>query len=144
MFGLFSLAGLNIVFLQSDRAGLVVNFLIETTGITHYVAARGSSPECCLGCLTISTGCSLSPARRHPGVLGLHQGPVGPVHLVVETAGVTQVVPRVISAPERSVCDTAVNTLSAIFRLRLLRTLVEGVGEGRGHVRDGQVGGEGG
>jgi len=144
MLGLFSLAGLNIVFLQSDRAGLVVNLLIETTGITHYVAARGSSPESCLGRLTICTSCSLSPARRNPGVLGLHQRPVGPVHLVVETAGVAQVVPCVVSAPERSVSNTAVNTLSAVFRLRLLRTLVEGVGEGRGHVRDGQVGGQGG
>jgi len=76
-----------------------VDFLVESTGIADNVAARSSSPECGLGCLAVSTGGSFSSTRRYSGVLRLHQGPVGAVHLVVEPTGIAQVVTRVVSAP---------------------------------------------
>jgi len=63
MLCLFPLACLNIVFLQRDRARLVVDFLVETTSIADNITASCSSPESCLGCLTISTGGAFSPTR---------------------------------------------------------------------------------
>ena len=37
----------------------------------------------------------------HQTPLGLHQRPVGPVHLVVEAAGVAEVVPVTVTPPQR-------------------------------------------
>ena len=43
---------------------------------------------------------------------------VGPVHFVVEAAGVTQVVPRAVPAPERGRCGSTVYTLPAFCEKR--------------------------
>jgi len=47
--------------------------------------------------------------------LWFDEGPVGAVHLVVEAAGVAQVVPVAIAAPQRRRCCAAVNAFSAIY-----------------------------
>ena len=49
-------------------------------------------PECGLRGLAIGAAGALPPARGHAGVLGLDEGPVGAVHLVVESARVAEVV----------------------------------------------------
>lgn len=46
--------------------------------------------------------------------LGLDERPVLPVHLVVQAAGVTQIVARTVSPPERGRRGAAVHTLSAL------------------------------
>ena len=49
-------------------------------------------PECGLRGLAVGAAGALPPARGHAGVLGLDEGPVGAVHLVVKSTGVTQIV----------------------------------------------------
>ena len=49
-------------------------------------------PERGLRGLAVGAAGPLPPARGHAGVLGLDEGPVGAVHLVVESTGVTQIV----------------------------------------------------
>lgn len=54
-----------------------------------------------------------APGTTHQPSLGLDEGPVLSVHLVVEPAGITQVMPGSISSPERGGCRPAVHTLPA-------------------------------
>ena len=49
-------------------------------------------PERGLRGLAVGAAGALPPARGHAGVLGLDEGPVGAVHLVVEAARVAEVV----------------------------------------------------
>ena len=51
----------------------------------------------------------------HQTPLGLHQRPVGPVHLVVEPAGVAEVVPVTVTPPQRGWCRSAVDTLATLW-----------------------------
>lgn len=50
----------------------------------------------------------------HQPPLGFEQGPVDAVHLVVEPAGVAEVVPRAVPPPERGGHGPAVDTLSPL------------------------------
>lgn len=54
-----------------------------------------------------------APRTTHQSPLGLDQGSVLPVHLVVEPAGIAQVVASAISPPERGGCGPTVDTLPA-------------------------------
>lgn len=52
-------------------------------------------------------------ALAYQPALGLNEGPVDAIHLVVEAAGVTQVVPGAVPPPEWGGHGPAVDTLSA-------------------------------
>ena len=56
---------------------------------------------------------SRSRALAYQPALGLDKGPVDAVHLVVEAAGVAQVMPRPVAPPERGGHGPTVDTLSA-------------------------------
>jgi len=128
-FVLFPLPGLDIVLLQCNWSRLAVNLLIKSTSVTNNVSSRCSSPERGLGCLTVCTTCSLSPGAGHPGVLGLDQGPVGAVHLVVQPARIAKIITRGVSTPERGVGHATVDTLPAILGLAGLLLAAGGLGE---------------
>lgn len=55
-------------------------------------------------------------ARSYQSPLGLDEWPVLPVHLVVQPAGVAQVVAGPVSAPERGGCGPTVDTLPAFCK----------------------------
>ena len=114
--GLLPLPRLNVVFLQLNGTVSPVNFVVKTTGVTDWSSLLVPPPEgggggAAVGALDVP---------RPPGGLGLAGGgvvpqyrPVGAVHLVVETAGVTEIVPTGVSPPERSGGHPAVDTLPA-------------------------------
>lgn len=58
----------------------------------------------------------LSLCHTHQTLLGPHQRPVDPVHLVVEAAGVAQVVPGAVPAPQWCRQGSTVDTLPALTR----------------------------
>ena len=54
---------------------------------------------------------------HHSRVLGLDERPVGPVHLVVEAAGIAEVVPIAVAPPEGSRGRRAVDALAALCKM---------------------------
>ena len=93
-----------------------MNLVVQTASVTHHgVALLDPPPEGGLaGAAVVAGGVSPLLQTAHlAGLPGLHQRPVGAVHLVVETAGVTEIVPTCVSPPERSGGDSAVDTLPA-------------------------------
>ena len=54
--------------------------------------------------------------RSYQPSLGLDERPVLPIHLVVEPAGIAEVVARAIPSPERGGCSPTVDTLPAFCR----------------------------
>lgn len=96
----FSVSGLNSFFLHSQGSVNIVQLVVEPTGITDRVAVGISPPQGGGGGLTVSTGCARPPGCRQPS-LGFDQGSVLPVHFVIESTGVTQVVPGAVSSPQR-------------------------------------------
>ena len=140
--GLLPLPRLNVVFLQFNGTVSPVNFIVKTTGVTDWSSLLVPPPEgggggAAVGALDVP---------RPPGGLGLAGGgvvpqyrPVGAVHLVVETAGVTEIVPTGVSPPERSVTAPTVDALPVVLVANLL-----GAGRGRGAGGLGHRGGGGG
>lgn len=65
-------------------------------------------------------GCLLSECRKgvrsgtHQSSFGLDKGPVLPVHLVVQSTGVAQVVTGTVPSPQGSGGGTAVYTFTAL------------------------------
>lgn len=58
----------------------------------------------------------LCPAGTHQALLGPNEGPVDAVHLVVEAAGIAQVVASAVSAPQWCGQGPAVDTLTTLTR----------------------------
>lgn len=85
---------------------------VEATGIAHGLALRIAAPQRGGGGLAVGTGEAHSAGGRQPA-LGLDERPVDAVHLVVEAAGVAQIVTRPISPPEWGGHSPTVDTLSA-------------------------------
>jgi len=98
---LLSLPRLHAVLLQRDRPRLVVDLLVESARVAHNVSGHRSSPQRRCHRVAIGARCAFPSARGDPRVLGFHQRPICPVHLVVEAASVAEVVARCVSAPER-------------------------------------------
>lgn len=95
-----SVSGLNSFFLHSQGSVNIVQLVVEPTGITDGIAVGISPPQGGSGGLTVCTGRARPPGCRQSS-LGFDQGPVLPVHFVVESAGVTQIVPSAIPSPQR-------------------------------------------
>ena len=96
-----------------DRSVHTMDLVVQTTGIAHNTAAiLDPAPESGLAGATVAAVgvCSLLQVAVL-GVAALDQRSVGSIHLMIETAGVTQIVASGISSPERSVGDSAVDTL---------------------------------
>ena len=51
----------------------------------------------------------------YQSLLGLDQGPVGAVHLVVETTGVTEIVTVAVTSPQRGRGGATVDTLATLL-----------------------------
>ena len=143
--GLLPLPRLNVVFLQLNGTVSPVNFVVKTTGVTDWSSLLVPPPEgggggAAVGALDVP---------RPPGGLGLAGGgvvpqyrPVGAVHLVVETAGVTEIVATGVSPPERSVTTPTVDALPVVLVGHTL--LGAGRGRGAGGLRHRGGGGGGG
>lgn len=95
-----SVSGLNSFFLHSQGSVNIVQLVVEPTGITDGIAVGISPPQGGSGGLTVCTGRARPPGCRQSS-LGFDQGPVLPVHFVVESTGVTQIVPSAVPSPQR-------------------------------------------
>lgn len=95
----FSVSGLNSFFLHSQGSVNIVQLVIEPAGVTDRITIGISPPQRGGGGLTVCTGCARPSCCRQPS-LGLNQGPVLPVHFVIESTGVTQIMPGAISPPQ--------------------------------------------
>lgn len=71
---------------------------IQAAGVTDWLALCVSAPQSGDGGMAVGTGQSDATGGRQPS-LGLDQWPVDAVHLVVESAGIAQVVTRAVSPP---------------------------------------------
>lgn len=96
----FSVSGLNSFFLHSQGSVNIVQLVVEPAGVTDGIAVGISPPQGGSGGLTVGAGRARPPGCRQPS-LGLDQGPVLPVHFVIESTGVTQIVPGAVSSPQR-------------------------------------------
>lgn len=95
-----SVSGLNSFFLHSQGSVNIVQLVVEPTGITDGITVGISPPEGGSGGLTVCTGRARPPGCRQSS-LGFDQGPVLAVHFVVESTGVTQIVPSAVPSPQR-------------------------------------------
>lgn len=66
---------------------------------------------------SIFTVVIVNVSETHQSSLWFNERPVDPVHLVVESAGVTQVMTRPVPPPQRSGHRPAVHTLSTLREL---------------------------
>jgi len=89
-----------------------VQLVVEATGVTDGLPVGVPPPE----------GGGVGPAVGAAGAFSLGGGqatfgfdkrPVGPVHFIVETTGITEIVTVPISPPQRSGSGSAVDTLSS-------------------------------
>ena len=107
---------LDVVLLEMDWPVHPVDLVVEAARIAdHRAALLDPPPE--RGCPCAAVGaCGVAPLLQAAALLLslLHQGPVAAVHLVVEAAGVAEVVASGIPPPERSVGHPAVDTLSRV------------------------------
>ena len=90
-----------------------MDLVVETAGIADDAATiLDPAPECGLtGAAVAAVGVRSLLQVAVLGGAALDQGPVGAVHLVIEATSVTKIVARGVSPPQRSVGDTAVDTL---------------------------------
>ena len=98
-----------------NRSVHTMDFVVETTGIAdHRVAILDPPPQRGLSCPAVAAAgvSSLLQTAGLAGLAGLHQRPVGAVHLMVETAGIAEIVASVVPPPEWGVGHSAVNALS--------------------------------
>lgn len=111
--GHLAVACLDAFFLHRQWSVDVVEFVVEATGVAHWISIAIASPQRGRSGLAVCTAGSGS-SRCRQSAFGLDQGPVLSVHLVVEAAGVAEVVARSISPPERGGGRTTVHTLTAL------------------------------
>lgn len=114
LIGHFSVACLNAVLLHGEGPVDIVQFKVESTGVTHRLSVGVASPQCCCACVTVGTQCT-GPLADNQSLLGSDQGSVLAVHLVVQSTGVAQVVACTIPTPQRGGCGSTVNTLSGLW-----------------------------
>lgn len=95
----FSVSGLNSFFLHSQGSVNIVQLVVEPTGVTDGIAVGISPPQGGGGGLAVRAGRARPPGCRQSS-LGFDQGPVLSVHFVIESTGVTQVVPGAVSSPQ--------------------------------------------
>lgn len=103
--------GLDAFLLHGQRSVDIVQFKVQAAGVAHRVPVGVSPPQ--------RRRCRLTVRARRPCPPGCGQPPFGfderailPVHLVIESAGVTQIVTRTVPPPQRSRRGPAVHTLS--------------------------------
>lgn len=108
----FSVSGLDAFLLHSQGSVNIVQLVVEPAGVADRVPVGIPSPERGSGGLTVCTGRSCPSCCRQPS-LGLNQGSVLSIHLVVEPTGIAQVVPSAISSPQWGRGRPAVHTLPA-------------------------------
>lgn len=84
---------------------------VEAAGIAHWLTLSIAAPQSGGGGLAVGTGQAHSAGGGQPA-LRLNEGPVDAIHLVVEAAGIAQVVPRPITPPERGGHGPTVDTFS--------------------------------
>lgn len=108
----FSVSRLDAFFLHSQGSVNIVQFVVKSTSIADRIPVGISPPQGGGGRLAVSTGSACSSSCRQPP-LGLDEGPVLPIHFMVEPACVTQVVPRAVSPPQGCGRGPAVYTLPA-------------------------------
>ena len=110
------LPGLDVVLLEMDGSVHPVHLVVQAAGIADDAASLlDPPPECGGPGPTVGAGC-VAPLLQVAALLLplLDQGPVAAVHLVVEPAGVAEVVAGSIPPPEGSVGHPAVDTLSGV------------------------------
>lgn len=95
----FAFAGLDPLFLHSQRSRDPVEFHVEPTGVADRLSLCVSSPQGGGGGVTVGAGQAHPPRGRQPS-LGFDKRSVDAVHLMVQPAGVTQVVTGTVSPPE--------------------------------------------
>ena len=92
-----------------------MKFVVEATGVADGLPVCIPAPE------RGGVGPAVGAARPLPlggtqPPLGLHQRPVGPVHLVVEAAGVAEIVAVAVPPPERGGGRPAVDALPTLWK----------------------------
>ena len=92
-----------------------MNLLVQPTGVADNIPTAATPPQRGGGGGAVGTGRALPLGRRNPRVLGLDQRPVGAVHLVVETAGVAEVVARRVPPPQGRGRHAAVHALPGLL-----------------------------
>lgn len=111
--GHFSVAGLYSLLFHGHRPVHVMQFIVESAGVAHWVSICIAPPECG-GCrLTVSTTGACSSGSRQPA-FGFDEWSVLAVHLVVQPTGVAQVVSGAVTSPQRCRGGSAVYTLTAL------------------------------
>lgn len=95
----FAFAGLDPLLLHSQGSWYPMEFHVEATGVADRLSLCVSSPQGGGGGVTVSAGQAHPPRGRQPP-LRFDKRSVDAVHLVVQSAGVTQVVARAIPPPE--------------------------------------------
>lgn len=105
-------SGLNPLFPHRKRPGDAVELHVEAAGVAHGLTLGVAAPQRGGGGLAVGTGEAHS-AGGGQSALGLDEGPVDPIHLVVEAAGIAQIVPCPVPPPEWGGHGPTVDTLSA-------------------------------
>ena len=101
----------DVLLLECDGSWLVVNLLVETTGVTDNLSRGGSSPQRGLGGATVAAGGAFKLAACYSCLAWFDDGAVYAVGLVVKTAGVAEVVSSRVTPPEGRGGDAAVDAL---------------------------------
>lgn len=104
---------LDAFLLHGQRPVHVVQLVVQAAGVAHGVSIAVAPPQCGGGGLTVSTTGAGSSGRRQ-STFGLDEGSVLTVHLVVQAAGVTQVVARTIPSPQGGRGGSTVDTLTPL------------------------------
>lgn len=112
----FTFAGLDPFFLHSQGSRNPVEFHVEATGVADRFSLCVSPPQGGGGGVTVGAGQTHPPGGRQPS-LGFDEGSVDAVHLVVQSAGITQVVACTISPPEGCRHRPTVHTLSPLGKV---------------------------
>lgn len=107
----FPISRLNAVLLHRQRSLHLVQLIVETTGIADRLATAVSPPQRRRVRVAVHAYDS-SPFLGALSLLRLYQRPVLAIHLVVEPAGVTEVVTGAVSSPEWSRLHAAVHAFS--------------------------------
>lgn len=111
--GHFTVACLNAFLLHSQRSVHIVKLEIESASVTHGLSAGVASPQCGGAGLAVRTLSSYS-LTDDQSLFGSDERPVLSVHLLVQSAGIAEVVARSITPPQRGGSGPTVHTLTRI------------------------------
>lgn len=95
----FSIPRLDPVLFHCQWSRNIMKLVVKATCVAHRLAVLISSPQSCCRCFAVRATCAF-PSGRGKSSFRFDKGPILSIHLIVEAASITEVMPVSIPSPK--------------------------------------------